>query len=154
MKATPFSILVSLFFLFTAQKCEETMQDFSIDYKSHTSHIQIVNKLTNYTETKHKYSNPTSSTPSGSTVQKRVNNKMLTDTQAKDLLAFIQTSGFEALKTEYGAPTNQRYYPYSITINLGNRTKEVIFRSNPSYEKKPVAFEKVEKYLLDLMNKL
>ena len=65
-------LLVGLFFLCTAQKCDDLPKDFSIHYKNHTSNIQIINKVVNYTETKYQYDHPTSATPSGSTIVNKV----------------------------------------------------------------------------------
>ena len=158
MKTIPFfrsSILVvGLFFLCTAQKCDDLPKDFSIHYKSHTSNIQIINKVVNYIETKYKYDHPASATPSGSTIVKKVTNVTLSDKQAADLLAFIKASEFDQLKDAYGAPEDQRYYPYSMTVTVDKQAKKVIYRSNPSYKSMPPAFKKVEQYLFELMKTL
>ncbi|MEH2012132.1 hypothetical protein [Nostoc sp.] len=56
----------------------------------------------------------------------------------------IQSSGFMNLAAEYGAATNQRYYPYSISVCIDNKEKKVFLRSNPSDGKSPEAFRVVE----------
>ncbi|MBN1674178.1 MAG: hypothetical protein JXR37_24225 [Kiritimatiellae bacterium] len=105
----------------------------------------IVQTLTEY-----EYPNPVSGTPSRSRTR-TVLDGMLTPEQIDALQAFVGESGFMALKPAYGAPDDQRYYPYAITVHVGGRKpKEVVYRSNPSYEEMPEPFRKLEAYLQEL----
>ena len=86
-----------------------------------------------------------------SQVTTHIKNKKLTVLQLDQLKKLIQSSGFMNLAAEYGTATNQRYYPYSISVCIDNKEKKVFLRSNPSNGKIPEAFRVVEDYLRQLI---
>lgn len=96
-----------------------------------------------HTKTEHEYDNPVSGTPSGQTVH-TVAEGTLTEEQMTALATFINDAGFLLLDSEYGAPENQRYYPYRLSVMLPDGfEKDVIFRSNPEFGDEPEEFKAV-----------
>lgn len=59
-----------------------------------------------------------------SQVTTHIKNKKLTVLQLEQFKKLIQSSGFMNLAAEYGAATNQRYYPYSISVCIDNKEKK------------------------------
>jgi hypothetical protein len=101
-------------------------------------------------EVHYEYASEVSGNPSGSS---SVNHPTLkiTPEQVEALRAFVEECGFMDLEEAYGAPADERYYPYEITVYLkGGETRSVLFRSNPGYDDAPEAFQKLEDYLNDL----
>ncbi|MCP4437983.1 MAG: hypothetical protein GY810_03485 [Aureispira sp.] len=83
-----------------------------------------------------------------------LDNVELSEEQLKDLAQKVKDSGFLDLEKEvYGADENQRYYPYSIKVEMDCKTKEVLHRSNPEYEGAPEQFKIVEKAMFELTKK-
>jgi hypothetical protein len=121
----------------------------SICYDSWTDDITIEGQRIHHVQTRYEYDNPISAVPSRQyTVE--LTNTDLTEEQLADLKQFIQTSGFETLAEAYGAPEGYRYYPYRLTIEFGDLRKDVLYRSNPSYEEPPATFRAIERYLFEL----
>ena len=129
--------------------CESQEQNFVVEYSAPTVLIKIKNFDLNWTEKIEEYKNPISAAPTKIITQTK--NKKLTSCQLEKLQKLIQTSGFMNLAAEYGAPNNQRYYPYSISVTLGKKENKVIYRSNPTYGSSPEAFRIVEDYLHQLI---
>ncbi len=103
-----------------------------------------------HTRTEYKYDRPEADTPSGSTVHTLLEGKV-TREQVEALEKFVRECGFLDLKEGYGAPEDHRYYPYRLTVVFrGGKKKTVEFRSNPDFEKRPEAFDKLEKHLYEL----
>ena len=81
----------------------------------------------------------------------KTSEKSLTDKDVNELKELIITSGFFKLnKLEGVTDENQRYYPYFITVKLGDKTKEVEYRSNPEGPSMPKAFSSVLDKLYNL----
>jgi len=118
----------------------------SVHYHSWTDEISFENKQIKHTITKYKYDNLVSATPS-EVIRSVIADTALTDQQWENLKNFIRNCGFEKLENAYGAPENERYYPYTLTINWGTERKEVRYRSNPSYDKPPEIFKNIEEFL-------
>jgi hypothetical protein len=119
-----------------------------INYRSSSQSIEIKNTSMTLSTKKDVFDSPMSSIPSSTKVEET--KFTLTKTELSDLIQFIQSSEFFQLDTEYGAPKEERSYPTTISIKLDNNSKEVVYRSNPSYEAAPDSFSKVEIYLLNL----
>lgn len=117
-------------------------------YKSWNEEIRVDGKAMTlvHTKTEHEFDNPTSSVPSRSKVVKVVDAKV-DAAQLAGLEKAIRDSGFLQLKDRYGAEEGQRYYPYSIRVELRDATKQVEHRSNPSFEGPPEAFDRVTQAL-------
>ena len=130
-------------------KCENQAEDFVVKYSAPTVSITVKNLSLIWSERIESYKNPISATPSQVTT--RIKNKKLTNYQLEQFKKLIQSSGFMNLAAEYGAATNQRYYPYSILVCIDNKEKKVFLRSNPSDGKSPEAFRVVEDYLRQLI---
>lgn len=128
---------------------ESQEQNFVVEYSAPTVSIIIKNFDLNWAEKIEEYKNPISATPTKVTTQTK--NKKLTPQQLSKLQKLIKESGFMNLAAEYGAPTNQRSYSYSISVALGKKENKVIYRSNPSYSYSPDAFRIVEDYLHQLI---
>lgn len=133
------------------QRYKEVYGDaiLSVHYHSWTDEIRIEDKHIKHTTTKYEYDNPLSATPS-EVIQSVIADAALSDQQWENLKNFIRNCGFEKLDNSYGAPENERYYPYTLTINWGTEKKEVRYRSNPSYGEPPEVFNDVEKHLFNL----
>ena len=130
-------------------KCENQAEDFVVKYSAPTVSITVKKLSLIWSERIESYKNPISATPSQVTT--RIKNKKLTNYQLEQFKKLIQSSGFMNLAAEYGAATNQRYYPYSILVCIDNKEKKVFLRSNPSDGKSPEAFRVVEDYLRQLI---
>lgn len=101
-------------------------------------------------EVHYEYSSQVSGTPSGSSSVKHPELK-LTDDQVQALREFVEECGFLKLDEAYGAPSDQRYYPYEITVYFeGGEKRSVVYRSNPGYDEAPKAFRKLQQYLNEL----
>jgi hypothetical protein len=139
-----------LFLVLNAATCRQQManDEVRVRYSSAFEDIEIAADILTYTKTTYEYDNPVSATPSGSSSTSF--HKALSRSEVRKLSSFIMESGFMELGPAYGAPEEQRYYPYEIHVKLGEITKVVMFRSNPSYEEAPEAFRKVDEYLHQL----
>ncbi|MDD3626402.1 MAG: hypothetical protein PHV06_03710 [bacterium] len=73
--------------------------------------------------------------------------KDLSDSQIKELKEIINSGFFNLNDIEGMKEEGERYYPYTISVNVGERSKTVEYRSNPQADKMPDVFEK-------LLNKL
>ncbi|MEM8906306.1 MAG: hypothetical protein AAGD05_00555 [Bacteroidota bacterium] len=109
--------------------------------------------LTHYQKEEHFAPNATSATPGMTTTNTLADKHPL---EANQLIALqeVLSNGFMELDKGYGAPTNERHYPYFINVRFQGKSKEVIFRSNPSFDPAPAAFQAVEKALLDLSERI
>ncbi|WP_298904589.1 hypothetical protein [uncultured Nostoc sp.] len=130
-------------------ECDNQTVDFVVKYSAPTVSITVEKLSLIWSERIESYKNPISATPSQVTTH--IKNKKLTNYQLEQFKKLIQSSEFMNLAAEYGAATNQRYYPYSISVCLNNQEKKVFLRSNPSLDKSPEAFRSVEDYLRQLI---
>lgn len=79
----------------------------------------------------------------------------LNGTQLQALLEMIQSSDFLYLPlNEYGAPQDERAYPYHLHVLTGGQEKSVFFYSNPSYAPAPVPFARLEEYVWKLVTEV
>jgi hypothetical protein len=120
----------------------------NIFYDSWTDDITVKGRQIHHVQTRYEYDNPVSAVPSRQ-YEVELTAAELTDRQLEGLQQLIQASGFETLADTYGAPEGSRFYPYRLTIEWGDTRKEVLYRSNPSYEGPPAAFREIERYLFD-----
>jgi hypothetical protein len=130
-------------------ECEKQAENFVVKYSAPTVSIKVQKLELIWNQRIESYKNPISATPSQVTTQ--IKNKKLTNYQLDKLKNLIQSSGFMNLAAEYGVATDERYYPYSISVCLDNKEKKVFYRSNPSYGKSPEAFRVIEDYLQQLI---
>ena len=76
----------------------------------------------------------------------------LTDKEAADLGALVKQSGFLGLKKEvYGG--RGRYYPYTLSVRLDNKRRQVSYQSSPNAGPCPKAFRTVEDALIGLVER-
>lgn len=132
-----------------ALKGQSQAESFVVKYSAPTVSITVNNLQLIWSQRIESYKNPISAMPSQVTTH--IKNKKLTNYQLDQLKKLIQSSGFMNLAAEYGAATNQRYYPYSISVCIDKKEKKVFLRSNPSLGKSPEAFRVVEDYLRQLI---
>ncbi|MEH2084183.1 MAG: hypothetical protein V7K89_30705 [Nostoc sp.] len=130
-------------------ECENQAEGFVVKYSAPTVSITVKKLSLIWSERIESYKNSISAIPSQVTTH--IKNKKLTNYQLNQLKKLIQSSGFMNLAAEYGVATNQRYYPYSISVCIDNKEKKVFLRSNPSNGKSPEAFRVVEDYLRQLI---
>ncbi len=110
------------------------------------------NKITNSYQTEEKYSNPASSIPESFKIVTR--SAEITAAQRDRLEKLIQSVNFWNLPEFSGAPPNERYYPYSITVTQNGRSKTVLHRSNPSFPPAPSGFRRLEAHLNELLSSI
>lgn len=80
--------------------------------------------------------------------------KKLSDQQINELIFLINDSGFMELKHIEGITDEmQRYYPYFISVRLGDKKHHVEYRSNPEGPPMPQSFKKVSDRLYSLTGK-
>ncbi|MBL0264820.1 MAG: hypothetical protein IPQ05_13315 [Leptospiraceae bacterium] len=119
-----------------------------LEYKSPNKTIEIKDTYFTVSDKKDSFSNPVSSIPSSSTYEDK--NYTLTKKEVYDLIKFIEDNNFFDLDPAYGAPEGERNYPTTLFIKMHGKEKEVIYRSNPSYESAPEIFRRIEEYILKL----
>ncbi len=119
-----------------------------LEYKSPNKTIEIKDTYFTVSDKKDSFSNPVSSIPSSSTYEDK--NYTLTKKEVYDLIKFIEDNNFFDLDPAYGAPVGERNDPTALFIKMHGKEKEVIYRSNPSYESAPEIFRKIEEYILKL----
>ena len=124
------------------------VKQIHLEYKSPNKSIEIKDTNLTITQKKDVFDNPVSSIPSSSTFEDR--NYTLTKKEVYNLIKFIEETQFFHLKDSYGAPVGERSYPTTIRIIMLGSEKEVVYRSNPSFESSPEAFRKLENYLVQL----
>ena len=123
--------------------------DLFIHYQSWTDEISIEKKHMKHMRTEYEYANPFSATPSGQRKLVIVDNA-LTDQQWTQIKGFVRDSGYENLEDTYGAPKDERYYPYLLSISQDNVRKDTKYRSNPNYDEPPESYQIIERYLFNL----
>lgn len=112
--------------------------------------VDLVARTLARSRTEYTYPSRTSGTPSSARTLSEPEVE-ITREQARAVAALVFSSGFMDLGPEHGAPEDQRFYPYRITVRAADGAeKTVLFRSNPSYEGKPEAFANLEEHLLKL----
>ncbi|MGR0480621.1 MAG: hypothetical protein ACTFAL_04240 [Candidatus Electronema sp. V4] len=112
-------------------------------------HRVVLTEDLRLTETKAEaeYDNPVSAAPSRTV--KRERSTSVSPEQAAELLRRIRDSGFHELKDAYGAGPQERSYPTVIMIREGGQEKQVVYRSSPAEEERPVAFAKAEQNIIE-----
>jgi hypothetical protein len=88
------------------------------------------------------YPHPAATTPSE--VKQTRGAVTLSATQLENLRSVMTNSGFMKLKPAYGAPEEERHYPYMLEVTLDGESRSVVYRSNPSYLPAPQAFSQVQ----------
>jgi len=66
----------------------------------------------------------------------------------------VVNNGFFNLDDAYGAPQDQRHYPYTLQVEINGQQKKVIYRSNPSFDEAPYSFKTLESTLFNLSQEL
>ncbi len=117
---------------------------FILHYTGPKNKIMVnESSLTHYRKEEHHAPGSVSATPKSVTTNTLLDKAPLNKAQI-DLLKEALSNGFMELKPDYGAPTNERHYPFYINVSFNGQNKEVLFRSNPSYGPAPDAFKEVE----------
>ena len=149
-----YKIILSLLTFIIAMSVEAQVapklkvRQIHIEYKSPNKSLEIKDTSLVVSEKKDVFDNPVSSVPSSSKVEER--NYTHSKKEVYDLVKFIQDNQFFELNNSYGAPEAERSYPTKILVKMHGKEKEVVYRSNPSFESAPDTFSKIESYLLKL----
>jgi hypothetical protein len=159
MKSQALKIFLLLFLVsglslqLSAQAKTKSASSLYVEYHSSQKNITIENNTIVVTEVKEEYNNPVSAMPGKRTeVTKKA---VLPKVKLDSLNMLIKKSGFMTLpKNEYGINANERFYPYTIKVISGKVLKKVLYRSNPSGEAAPKAFNDIEKKLNDIVNSI
>lgn len=124
-----------------------------IEYYNFQTRILITNAAIQIERKEYIYDNPVSATPSR--IINYQEQREISVQKLKELLKVFKDNKFFLLKSEYGAPEDQRFYPTYIKLEIidgSNKfSKEVIFRSNPMYSGPPYEFLKIEKEILNMI---
>lgn len=134
------SLLIFLFSILSLFQfsMSQNQAKFVLDYASSNEEIHIRDLEAEKVNIEYRYDNPTSATPSLKMEEKVPTG--LTKNDLRTLKKKLKKARFWKLKEELGAPKEQRFYPYSLHIKMGDKEKTVIFRSNPDFEDAPKAF--------------
>ena len=127
---------------------KQKVRQIHLEYTSSNKSIEIKDTSFSLTGIHNTYDNPVSSIPSSSRSEER--SYSLSKKEVYDLIKFIQDSKFFELENTYGAPETERSYNTRILIRMHGKEKEVVYRSNTSFESAPESFSKIETYLLKL----
>jgi len=123
-----------------------------IGYHSPMLSIEIKNGSLSFTrQVDVKYAKPWSATPES--YKERTGGGSISGQQVRALLDAADACGFFALNDAYGAPGDERYYAYEISITQAGRRKTVVFRSNPSYAEAPSCFVTLQEKITALAGK-
>jgi len=143
--------LLTLSLVFIASQCAN-QESISVDYSSAFAKIQVTDGKISHTKLIHHYpeDQPMVATPDSISTQQMMKDVVLSKEQVGKLKQTVEESGFMELNDTYGAPEEQRYYPYNLKVKIGEREKEVLFPSTPSFESEPEAFKKVKEFLFSL----
>ncbi len=77
----------------------------------------------------------------------------LTEEEVGDLIDLIRQTNFMQLKDIYGgAAEGQRYYAYTLMVQLGGKQKEVLYQSFPENEPRPEGFQRLSDRLHELVH--
>lgn len=76
----------------------------------------------------------------------------LTDHEISDLIDLIHQTGFMRLEKTYGgASDEQRFYPYTLMVRLGDKEREVLYQSYPGSTPMPEEFQHLAEKLHELV---
>ncbi len=76
----------------------------------------------------------------------------LTEKEISDLIELIHQTSFMQLKNIYGgAPEGQRFYAYTLGVQLEDEKKEVLYQSFPESESMPEGFQRLSDRLHELV---
>jgi len=125
--------------------------DLRLSYDSPEKTITVTNGRLHVAIRVYGYDNPASATPSSIKIE--TNSRELTPGESAALIAAVRKNKFFSLEESYGAPSNERFYAYSITIIMKGKKKTVVYRGNPSFPSAPEPFNRLEALLLSLAAK-
>jgi hypothetical protein len=76
----------------------------------------------------------------------------LDEKEMRELVSLIARAGFMDLMDAYGGAGEwQRYYPYTMSVKVGDRQRKVLYQDFPEASPRPKAFSVVEEKVLDLV---
>lgn len=144
-------IATLVFFLLltsTSNTMGKTETELQLHYTSPQDNVTIVGPAITWISTEFVFDNPVSAVPSASRTITRTG--QLVAEQVTALEHLITETDFFNLKDAYGAPDNERFYGYDLTVTLAGRTKSVSFHSNPAFGSAPSGFSKIERFLIKI----
>lgn len=120
---------------------QELRKGFYLQYSTPRVKIEIKDGIIYHNTFRELYENSLSTMP---TKKEPLNRKAsITEYQTMTLVKATERVKFFDLKNEYGASPNEKFYQYSLEIKVGDASKLVVFRSNPSFEGAPDEFNRV-----------
>ncbi|KAA3635775.1 MAG: hypothetical protein DWQ02_09315 [Bacteroidetes bacterium] len=129
----------------------DTLGTISISYDSPWLDITIADKKMTKVKTTHYFAETNfSSVPDSMSTETLMDGVVLSDSIMNELNTLLDEQNFWELEEQYGAPEQQRYYPYVISAEMMGKSKTVTYRSNPSYDLAPQAFTQVEAFIKTL----
>ncbi len=124
---------------------------FKVTYNSPWTAITIEEEKITKVKTKHHFNEDNfTSVPDSTSLHKLMEGVAFSDSLSTKLKQILNDDKFWELEDAYGAPEGQRYYPYTISATQNEKTKTVVFRSNPSFGLAPEVFRTLEKFLNEL----
>lgn len=140
MKTSAISLLLGLLFVAAGAAAEGGLTAVHYQAWNETIRADLATRMLVRSTTEYTYDNPVSGTPSGSRAGVG-SERRLSLREVVGLIRLVRSSGFLDLGAAYGAPEDQRFYPYRLEVRFSQGApKTVEFRSNPSYEAEPEAF--------------
>lgn len=128
----------------------DTLRTIAISYDSPWLDISIADKKITKVKTTHYFAETNfSSVPDSMSTETLMDAVVLSDSIMNELNSLLDEN-FWDLEEQYGAPEQQRYYPYVISAEMIGKSKTVTYRSNPSFDLAPQAFSTLEAFLKDL----
>jgi hypothetical protein len=116
--------------------------------------VDFRNSSIHHTAYRFKYADDMSGNPVSRTTD-TLPSCTVTPRDLRDLERVVLNSDFMAIENEYGAPLIQRAYVYRISVaTTSSRYKVVEYRSNPSFDKPPDSFFRVQAHLIELSKSL
>jgi len=145
------SLFFATVFICMVSACQTQVPSGFVHYTSAFEEIKVTPDSLFHTIITSEYDNPVSSVPSSST--SKTNAYKIENYQFTEVQQYIENAGFWNLNDAFGAPENERYYPYEISVKWGDKTKKALYRSSPGAEAAPSEFQNVVKYLQDWVAK-
>lgn len=124
---------------------------FKVTYNSPWTAITIEEGKITKVKTQHHFNDDNfSSVPDSTSVHKVMEGVAFSDSLTTGLKKMLNDKNFWELDDAYGAPDDYRHYPYTISAILNEKSKTVVFRSNPSFGLAPDAFNLIESFLKEV----
>jgi hypothetical protein len=116
--------------------CKKSESNLYLEYASPSLIYVLSNDTLKIINIQTEYDNPVSAVPSNTKFVESF--KVLSEKEMEILKEEVLKSGiFELQKYQFGASEGERYYPYTLKVEMGNKSTSILYRSNPQFESSP-----------------